>query len=158
MSWLAGDADKLESDARSLTMKPRRTANPKRKLVEPTVAAEFRSLGSHVSYGGNPEHKRNPGDFNLSPPAIPRQGKSLCDDAGVVRRQDALDLLKRAFERGTVSVQARNGWPKNVWAVTEGGVALEAMLENHETGAYHGYPMLPIDPLRDEVLMRWGAP
>lgn len=37
-------------------------------------------------------------------------------------------------------------------------MALEAMLENEETGTYHGYPMLEGDPLRDEVVRAWGRP
>jgi len=40
-------------------------------------------------------------------------------------------------------------------AVADNGVPLEAMLENAETGAYHGYPMLPIDPLVEDVRTRW---
>lgn len=34
-------------------------------------------LASQVKYGGNPEHKRNPGNFGLTPPSGPRPGKSL---------------------------------------------------------------------------------
>lgn len=62
-------------------MKPRRTVSQKRKLVPaPTDAVSknaLLALSRKATYGGNPEHKRNPGDFGLSPPALPRQGKSL---------------------------------------------------------------------------------
>jgi hypothetical protein len=61
------------------------------------------------------------------------------------------------MRKGLVSVQERNGWPQNVWAVAANGVPVEAMLENQEIGTYHGYPMLTGDPLRDEVLRRWEA-
>lgn len=61
------------------------------------------------------------------------------------------------MELGLVSVQVRNGWPQNAWAVAKNGLALEGMLENSETGAYHGYPMLAIDPLIDDVLARWAV-
>lgn len=114
-------------------------------------------LSNSVAYGGNPEHKRNPGDFGLKPPGMPRQGKSLCDSANLFLRADALRLLREGIAKGLISAQERNGWPQNVWAVTESGVPVEAMLENQNQGTYHGYPMLPGDPLADMVLARWGA-
>ena len=119
---------------------------------------EREQLAEKVTYGGNPEHKRNPGDFGLQPPSIPRQGKSLCDDTEILSRHGAESLLREGIRRGLVSVQERNGWPQNVWAVTANFVALEAMLENAQTGTYHGYPMLPSDPLVEKVLERWSKP
>jgi hypothetical protein len=142
-------------------MKPRRTVNPKRRLRPPPHSEEERlnleALAAAASYGGNPEHKRNPGDFGLNPPAQPRQGKSLCDYAEVFTRAEALSLVKDGLRFGLVSIQMRNGWPQNVWAVAPNGVPVEAMLENPTTGTYHGYPMSPIDPLIEEVRARWSA-
>lgn len=144
-----------------LVMKPRRTANAKRKLRPAPQSdreiSELGALAAAASYGGNPEHKRNPGDFGLKPPAQPRQGKSLCDQAEVLTRKLALRLVRDGIRRGLVSVQMRNGWPQNVWAVAPNGVAVEAMLENPAAGSYHGYPMLAIDPLIDDVRARWEA-
>jgi hypothetical protein len=37
-------------------------------------------------------------------------------------------------------------------------LALEAMLENAAVGTYRGYPMLPEDPLTEEVIERWEQP
>ncbi len=91
----------------------------------------------------------------MNPPSHPRQGKSLCDNADIFTQADALELVREGMRRGLVSVQERNGWPQNVWAVTDKGVPLEAMLENSDTGSYHGYPMLKNDPLADEVVDRW---
>lgn len=139
-------------------MRPRRTPAQKRKLrpvPNETEVSHLLMLHNVASYGGNPEHKKNPGDFGLSPPAMPRQGKSLCDEAEIFSRQEALSLIKRGLEQGLVSVQERNGWPQNVWAIAPNGVPLEAMLENSATGAYHGYPMLPFDPLIKDVEARW---
>lgn len=53
-------------------------------------------------------------------------------------------------------MQERQGWPQNVWAVTETGVAVEAMLENSGQGAYHGYPMQDGDPFAEVILGRWN--
>ena len=140
-------------------MRARRTANPKRRIRSTSAVsgerARLEELAGRASYGGNPEHKRNPGDFGLNPPSLPRQGKTLCDEAAIFKRSDALTLLRAGFLRGLMSVQERSGWPQNVWAVAPNGVPLEAMLENPSTGAYHGYPMQEDDPLAEEVLERW---
>lgn len=114
-------------------------------------------LAGKVSYGGNPEHKKNPGDFKLDPPSQPRQGKSLCDEVDIFSRSEALRLLREGMRRGLVSRQERgDGWPQNIWAVTNNGRPLEAMLENPAQGVYHGYPMPSGDPFADEVLKRWS--
>lgn len=126
-------------------------------MPTPEELAALGDLATRARYGGNPEHKRHPGDFGLAPPSDPRQGKTLCDDSGIVLREVALSYLQEGLRRGLVSVQRRAEWPQNVWAVTADGVALESQLENQATGAYHGYPMPEDDPLRAEVLARWAA-
>ncbi len=117
----------------------------------------YRDTSNQLRYGGNPEHKKNPGDFDLNPPGIPRAGKSLCDTVGIFSRHVALELLKAGFRRGLVSERFNGEWPQNIWSVTKDGKhPLEAQLENATTGAYHGYPMPPSDPLAAEVLYQWN--
>jgi len=137
--------------------KKRRTANPKHRFADSPPNQELDRLARTVHYGGNPEHKRNPGDFGLVPPASPRADKTLCDGAKVLQRKNALKLLKDGIRRGLVSEQFRNGFPQNVWAVTKDGVPLESQLENRETGAYHGYPMREDDAFRDKVIDKWST-
>jgi|SRR5208283_2653486 len=138
-------------------MPTRKAFNPKRRICDETEARARLAALSHAhavpSYGGNPEHKRNPGDFGLDPPSIPRLGKTLCDAVHVYKRAKALELLLAGFSKGLISVQSRGLWPQNVWAVTDNGEPLEAQLEGE--GRYHGYPMPEGDPLREEVLSRW---
>lgn len=134
----------------------RKTSNPKRMLQPSPSALNLPQLASLARYGGNPQHKRSPGDFGLTPPAEPRPDKTLCDASGVLSRNEALLLLCEGLRKGLVSVQVRNGWPQNVWAVASSGVPIEAMLDNEVTGSYHGYPMLEGDPLREEILRAWG--
>jgi len=47
--------------------------NDKRKISAAPVSkddrAKLEELAGRKQYGGNPEHKKNPGDFNLTPPA-----------------------------------------------------------------------------------------
>lgn len=135
----------------------RRTYNPKRRLCPADELPARRSALlrriKDLRYSGNPEHKRNPGDFGLAPPSGPRPGKTLCDQVEIYSRAEALELLKEGVRRGTFSTQERDGWPQNVWAVTEDREALEAQLEGQ--GAYHGYPMPEADPFREKVLERW---
>lgn len=133
--------------------------NPKRRIksLEKSDLQRLEDLGHVVRYGGNPEHKMNPGDFGLSPPSEPRVGKSLCDDAGVFSRKDALALLKDGLRKGLVSDRLVGKWPKNIWTLTADGKPIEAQLENSETGTYHGYPMPSSDPLAAEVVRRWEA-
>lgn len=138
----------------------KRKVNPKRRLrVDPRGQVELlgvlSALSQRARYGGNPDHKRSPGDFGLTPPSNPRTSKSLCDDAGITTRAEAERLLRRGIELGLVSEQERGGWPQNVWAVAANDTAVEAMLDNEQQGTYHGYPMLSDDPLADEVRRRW---
>jgi len=112
-------------------------------------------LEATVKYGGNPEHKSDPGDFGLTPPAAPRPDKTLCDLAGVRARQVALSLLRSGIGKGLISRQERNGFPKNIWAVDQRDFAFEAQLENPTDGVYHGYPMPSADPFRAEVVRLW---
>lgn len=127
---------------------------------KPNTEAErvaLKKLASQVLYGGNPSHKRDPGDFNLSPPSQPREGKTLCDGAGIKNRLVAVELLKMGIQRGLISVQERNGWPQNIWAVHDNDMPMEAILENAGTGTYHGYPLQHDDPFCDQVLERWKS-
>ncbi|MHB8254877.1 MAG: hypothetical protein ACYDEV_14555 [Acidiferrobacter sp.] len=133
--------------------------NPKRKMkgLEGEPWPQRSALLQRIRYGGNPEHKKNPGDFRLTPPAHPRPGKSLCDDAGVFSKRVALTLLKAGLSKGLVSERFVGDWPQNIWSVTEDGKPMEAQLENAVTGTYHGYPMPEGDPLAADVVLRWNS-
>ena len=133
---------------------PRASFNPKRTLDDEAAltSAQRESWAESARYTGNPEHKRNPGDFGLTPPSAARLGKTLCDDANILAKAEALALLRTGLRAGLVSRQQRNGWPQNVWARTENGDLVEAQLEGD--GAYHGYPMPQNDPFREILLRR----
>jgi hypothetical protein len=124
----------------------------------PTSATErdrLATLAELVKYGGKPDHKKNPGDFGLHPPAGPRLNKSLCDVIGVFKKREALELLKEGVRRGMISNQVRNGWPKQIWSMTSDGTPLESQLENAVLGTYHGYPLPDGDPLADVIKKAW---
>jgi hypothetical protein len=136
-------------------MPKRRTFNPKRRIRGGCDPDELTALATRITYGGNPEHKRNPGDFALTPPAQPRADKTLCDAVGIHKRAVAQTLLRKGVRKGLISEQTRGEYPQNVWSVTRGGQALEAQLDNADQGIYHGYPMPDTDPMRDGVLKIW---
>jgi len=136
--------------------------NPKRRLHEPRLSkADREALRSRASYTGNPAHKRNPGDFGLTPPAIAskREDKTWCDGAGIFEKAAAQSLLESGIQRGMVSSRSGSGgtFPQNIWAVNDERVAFEAQLENPAQGTYHGYPMPDTDPLKEQVLAWWEA-
>lgn len=137
-------------------MKRRKGYNPKRRIRTSVDTALIARLIGSVGYGGNPEHKRNPGDFGLTPPQQPRPDKTLCDNVDISSKSEANKFLKAGIENKLISEQERNGFPQNIWAVMDGGYPLEAQLEDQNKGIYHGYPMAESDPFRDEVLARWG--
>jgi len=138
-------------------MRRYRKYNPKRRIAETgSVSKEtLARLADVVTYSGNPEHKKSPGDFRLQPPASPRPGKSLCDTAGIFRRTEALKWLREGLMRGIVSASFEGEWPKQVWAVTEGGVVLEA--QRDRAGSYHGYPIPPGDAFQEKVIEVWNG-
>jgi hypothetical protein len=78
--------------------------NPKRRLqlIARTTAESGApdAVARRVRYGGSPEHERNPGDFRLTPPSSPRPEKTLCDDANVYSRSEAVALLQAGLRRG----------------------------------------------------------
>ena len=144
-----------------MSFKRRTQYNPKRRILDDPDAELLKNLADNIQYGGNPEHKRNPGDFGLTPPASPRPHKSLCDDVGVFNKAEALSLLKSGVDKGLISVQKGQGgfFPQNIWTVkklAKGVVALESQLENPLSGIYHGYPMPNNDPMSKVVLDRWN--
>lgn len=131
--------------------------NPKRRIAPADMLsrAQRDTLSSKVVYGGNPEHKRSPGDYGLSPPSQPRPGKTLCDAKGPLLKEAARQLLKDGLIKGMVSARTDHGWPQNIWAISEVGEAFEAQLENSVQGIYHGYPMPIDDDFRLEVIREW---
>lgn len=135
--------------------------NSKRRIAAPgsVAASRLSCLSAAVRYSGNPEHKRSPGDFDLSPPASPRRGKTLCDVANIDRRADAEKLLRRGLEVGAVSVRGEDGWPERGWPQQVWSIDSDFVFEAQRdaTGSYHGYPLPRNDPHATAVREWWKA-
>jgi len=140
-------------------MKKRTGYNPKRRIAPVGIlSAEAREKQrSLAKYGGNPEHKRSPGDYGLTPPAQPRPGKTLCDGERPLLKEEAEKMLREGLCKGLTSICDTHVWPQNVWSVSEKLEVFEAQLENPEQGIYHGYPMPMDDDFRNVVLKEWAA-
>jgi hypothetical protein len=139
--------------------KPPWTYVLKRRIAKLTAeeSNQLAARAGRVRYGGNPKHKKDPGDFGLIPPAAhngqdPERGNdALCDVSHVRTREEAQRLLEEAFRSGFVDARRDGVWPKVVWVVADGHV-FEARLENRGQGTYHGYPLPYRDPMRAVVL------
>lgn len=137
-------------------MKPQaRSFNPKRRLARGISTDTLQHLAERVRYTGSPYHKRNPGDFGLTPPARPRPDKTLCDGINLYRKAEVQALLISGIQRGLVSEQTRGGFPQNVWSLSEEGIPVEAELDDQVQGTYHGYPMTERDPMADLITKEW---
>lgn len=129
-----------------------------RKIRAERLSAQERAfLLQAATYEGSAQHKRNPGDFGLTPPSSPRPDKTLCDEAGIFHKQRAGELLRSAIEHGIVSEAfTGDGFPKQLW-IYDGVNVFEAMHGGSTSGSYHGYPIRKSDPLFDELLEAWNA-
>ena len=143
-------ADELMNDSQ------RQRFNDKRRIRQSCSEEHLTDLAAKVSYTGSPYHKRDPGDFGLTPPSQPRPDKTLCDSVGIFSKSIATRLLSSGIVAGLISEQTRGEFPQNVWVVEETGYPLEAQLENRTQGTYHGYPMPLNDPFRNQVLASWS--
>jgi hypothetical protein len=140
-------------------MRARTGYNPKRKIAAADLLtpAERAALAARVTYGVNPEHKRSPGDYGLTPPASPRPAKTLCDGERPILKAEATALLQAGLRKGTTSAILADGWPQNIWSVSDAGEVFEAQLENAGQGTHHGYPVPEDDDFRHFVLKEWTA-
>ncbi|WP_404363065.1 hypothetical protein ACIHQR_23815 [Corallococcus coralloides] len=133
-----------------------RKATKRSIRATPLSSAEKARLRKTASYEGSPYHKRKPGDFGLTPPAAPRRDKTLCDEAQISKKAQAIALFKQAIEKGLVSTEMASGhFPKQLWVVDETGRAFEAIYGGSKTGCYHGYPIRKQDPFSKEIIARW---
>ena len=132
-----------------------RRCNPKRSIAPAGTFADhdLAKMVKTVEYTGKSDHERNRGDFGLTPPAGPRPGKTLCDTAEILRKEQALALLKKGLKLGTIGKPDKNGWPRRIWAVANNDAVLEAQMD--AAGSYHGYPLAPRDPFANEVVKIW---
>jgi hypothetical protein len=121
---------------------------------EPLNEAQ-RELLEQARYEGSPYHKRNPGDFGLTPPAARTADKTLCDDSGVTSLKEASRIFARAVQREVVSEALTQNHPSRLWVVDDDQV-FECKYGGSTDGRYHGYPLEDDDPQAEVVRRAWG--
>ena len=114
-------------------------------------------MNAEAQYEGSPYHKRNPGNFGLTPPSAPRPDKTLCDEAQIFDLESTRRLFTKGIDRGLVSESTTLGFPKEFWVVDEQGRVFEAMYGGSRDGAYHGYPVRQSDPFHAVLVSAWDA-
>lgn len=120
-------------------------------------ADEKAFLRANARYEGSPDHKRNPGDFGLTPPANPRKDRTLCDEAEVYVLAQATALFARAIDGGLVSEgTGRHEFPRRMWLVAEHHV-FELKLGGSVAGRYHGFPVRRSNPYYDLIVQAWNG-
>lgn len=132
----------------------------KNRPVAQLSAHEKARLCRNCGYEGDPEHKRRPGDFGLSPPTATNFDKNLCDDTSVdlASLEEAQDLFRHGIEMGLVSQKTKHdGYPARIWAIRDDGAVFEARYGGSREGRYHGFPLFHGDANYDMVKQAWEA-
>ena len=115
-------------------------------------------LRVNARYEGSPLHKKEPHNFDLTPPTSPRLDKTLCDEAGIVEKRGAFELFARAIDVGLVSVKDKvAGYPAQMWVVDADGRVFEMIYGGSREGRYHGYPIRRTNLLFNQILTAWAA-
>jgi hypothetical protein len=139
------------------TMKPRQSANPKRRIAPPQSldASQQASLLAAARYVGSALHKRTPSDYGFHPPSNPRPHKSLCDDLRPILRAEAEALFAAGIRKDMISTHREGDLPKYVWSVDNQGEVYEAKIGND---GYHGYRLQreSEDAMRSLLLREWS--
>ena len=84
-------------------------------------------MATKVTYSGNPEHKRNPGDFALTPPSAPRPDKTRAIWRVFGQNPRLCRSCVAACSTRLISVQRRGEFPQNIWAVTSEGIPFRTL-------------------------------
>lgn len=117
--------------------------------------SELNRLAPLLQYEGDPRHKLHPGDYGFVPPVNPRPTKSVCDDLGLVLRDQAVQLFQSGIEAGMVSPFVPGSTPKYVRAVDAAGEVYEAKAKPPDV-VYHGYRLGDDErDMRRYILAEW---
>ena len=127
--------------------------NEKRRLMANPGDDLIQRLLHNVRYEGSPKHKRHPHLFGLEPFNGKRDDATRCDEADF--DPDQIDeipaLIQRGIQAGLIGHSARL-----LWTVADDGWIFEARETNRETTEFHGYPVLPEEPIARLVFDRFA--
>lgn len=126
---------------------PGRISDNEKRCIEGLPPGEQARLLQSIKYEGSSKHKRRPHLFGLQPFLGPRADETYCDEtAGVTPAQmpQAKALLLTAVTAGLVG-------RRMLWSVAPSGWIFEFRITNASQDSFHGYPLLPTDPMAEKV-------
>lgn len=140
---------------------PRRSIfNEKRRLADPINPSLIAKLRPVISYHGYAKHKANPHAYGLTGYSGRSGDRTLCDRHAHFLPNDMPTipvLLQRALSAGLVGHAWESIGPRMMWTVADSGWIFELKETNPVQADYHGYPLLPGDPMAKLVYDRFAA-
>lgn len=137
----------------------RRSTNVKRRLRAPALDDDALSdLAARAVYEPYAKHKRNPRAFGLDPIPGVSDDPTYCDEHAGFTPHDMQRipvLLARGILTGLTSAAQDGDVPRLLWTIDDTGWVYEARLTNGGLALYHGYPLLPGDPVASKVISRF---
>ncbi|HYD23819.1 MAG TPA: hypothetical protein VEB68_03415 [Croceibacterium sp.] len=135
--------------------------NQKRRLLLEMPARTLREqLADRITYEGSGAHKADPYSWGIEPYRGRRRDRTYCDLHARFKFKDRLRiqrLLRRGVIGGLISDHALKGDPSMLWTIDDNGWIYELRITNPGHAIYHGYPVLPSDPLARKIIARLSA-
>lgn len=131
----------------------RRSNNDKRRLISTPDPCHIAVLLQNLKYRGSSKHKLHPHLFDLEPFRGDRGDATLCDRDADFRPED-LGTINGMIERGLRAGLV--GHSDVIWTIADNGWIYEARLTNVVQTEYHGYPVLPREPIAEIVYRRFA--
>lgn len=98
--------------------------------------------------------------FNLQPFTGERGDATLCDSHAGLKPEEMKYIrswMARGIQAGLIGSQVEQGVPSLIWAVADTGWIFEARLTNAGQSVYHGYPVLPGNPVAQFIYDRFRS-
>lgn len=131
----------------------------KRKLRVPALNRDaLDALSGRAQYEPYAKHKRHPRAFGLEPISEISDDPTYCDEHAGFTPDDMAripGLMCRGIAAGLTSKAESGGNPRLLWSIDDNGWVYEARLTNEGQALYHGYPLLPGDPVANKVISRY---